>query len=134
MDARNKKNLLFIGIACVLVLAGCWLYGRYIDSRARADSHNAIESVQQAQRGNQSARHDIGDATDKIDTAKSRLDSGQANLDAATGRLDEMQGRADTDAEIIDDSQRLVRQSRCDIAEARRILDEIDQRNKSNGT
>lgn len=134
MNEELKKNLLLVGIACVLVFAGCWLYSRYVDDRARADSHDATESVQQAQGYNQSARNDIDDATDKIESAPSALDRGQANLDTATGRLDEMQGRADADAKLIDDSQRLVKQSRADIAEAKRILDEIDAGNKSNGT
>ena len=98
MNEELKKNLLLVGIACVLVFAGCWLYSRYVDDRARADSHDATESVQQAQGYNQSARNDIDDATDKIESAPSALDRGQANLDTATGRLDEMQGRADADA------------------------------------
>ena len=123
------------GLVVVLVaVAVGWLGCRYYDSRTDADSDNAAITVQHAQRDNQSARTDIGDAATQIESAQSALVGGQADLAAAAGRVNELQSRADADAAIITDCQKLLEVGRKQLAETRRIFADVDRENSGGGT
>lgn len=94
------------GLVVVLVaVAVGWIGCQYYDGRTATDDNDASVTVQQAQRDNQSAIADIGNAAAQIDDAQSALDGGQADIAAAAGRVNELQSRADADAAIIADCQ-----------------------------
>lgn len=123
------------GLVVVLVaVAVGWLGCQYYDGRTATDNNDAAVTVQQTQRDNQSARADIGDAAAQIDDAQAALVSGQADLAAAAERVDELQSRADADAAIITDCQKLLDVGRKQLAEARKILADIDRANQQHGS
>lgn len=123
------------GLVVVLVaVAVGWIGCQYYDGRTATDDNDASVTVQQAQRDNQSAIADIGNAAAQIDDAQSALDGGQADIAAAAGRVNELQSRADADAAIIADCQGLLDVGRKQLAEARKIFADVDRENKGGGT
>ena len=131
MDA--KKTIAVVLLVCLCVIVG-WFGREYYDDRNAADNNDAAITVQQAQRDNQSAIADIGNAAAQIDDAQSALDGGQADIAAAAGRVNELQSRADADAAIITDCQKLLEVGRKQLAEARRIVADVDRENSGGGT
>lgn len=128
MDA--KKTITVVLLMCLCVIIG-WFCRRCYDDHA-ADNNDATVTVQQAQRDNQSAREDIGNAAVKIDDAQSALIGGQADIDRAAGRLNELQKRSDSDAAVIDECQSIINVCRINIEEAKRIFADIDKENRIN--
>ena len=126
MDA--KKTIAVVLLVCLCVIVG-WFGRGYYDNRD-ADNNDASVTIQQAERDNQSARNDVGNAATQIDDAQSKLDSGQADVNTAIGRLDELQDRADADATIIDECQSLIDVGSEQLEEAERIFADIDIANK----
>lgn len=124
-----KKIVMYVLAACAIFAAG-WLGCGYYNSRSTTDNNNAGVTVQQAQTANQSARTDVRDASNQIDAAQSELGHGQANIDAAIKRADELQSRADENAAILDDCSRLAGVGREQLAEAKRILADVDAANQ----
>ena len=130
MDA--KKTIAIVLLVCLCVIVG-WFGRGYYDDRA-ADRDNALGTIQQIKTDNESIRNDIGDAAAQIDDAQSALDGGQADIAAAAGRVNELQSRADADAAIITDCQKLLEVGRKQLAEARRIVADVDRENSGGGT
>lgn len=129
MDA--KKTIAVVLLVCLCIVIG-WVGRGYYDDRD-ADNNDASVTIQQAERDNQSARDDVGNAATQIDDAQSKLNSGQADVNTAIGRLDELQDRADADATIIDECQCLIDVGREQLEEAKRIFADVDRENKLDG-
>lgn len=123
-----KKTIAVVLLVSLCVIVG-WVGRGYYDDRA-ADNNDASITIQQAQRDNQSAINDVGDATAQIDDAQSALVGGQADLAAAAGQVDELQSRADEDAAVIDECQSLIDVGRIQLEEAKRIFADVDRENK----
>ena len=125
-----KKKIISCIVGMLLIIAVIYGISRYYDSRTAADHHDAVQSVQQIERYNQSARNDINNARSKIESAESIIDSGQADVDTAKQHVGTLQQSADSRQERIDECQQLVDESRRNIDEAKRILADIENTDK----
>ena len=76
---------------------------------------------------------DIGHAAGSIDRATEQLDGATTALDQAAGTVTRLQESAAGNAAHLAECQRLVDESRRNIAEAKSIFADVDQANKSHG-
>ena len=129
----DKKKIIGCIAGVLLIIAVVYGISRYYDGRSDADHNDAIQSVQQIKRDNESARDDINDARSEIESAGTIIDSGQADIDTAKRHTETLQQSVDRRQETINECQQLVDESRRNIEEARRIFTDIDNANKETG-
>lgn len=130
---KNKTVIIAIVLCGILACFCAWLWCRYYDRSAASDYRNVTDTVQQIESDNQSARSDIGHAAGSIDRATEQLDGATTALDQAAGTVTRLQESAAGNAAQLGECQRLVDESRRNIAEAKSIFADVDQANKSHG-
>ena len=118
--------------AFVFFLLGVWLL--YTANRTANDYHDVTDTVQQAEKDNQQARQQIGNASAKIDSAQKQLNNSIKRAGEITESVKRAKERTDGNAEIIGECQTIIDAGRRDTAEARGIFADIDQANKADGT
>lgn len=122
--ARKNKTLI---IACVLLLiiadAGGWLVCRHYDKQAVRENRNVGRTVQSITDDNQRARDNVSTATEQIKQAEQQLDD-------VTDTISSGQRTAAENQKLIADSQQLIDASQQRLAEAARILADIDKSNQ----
>lgn len=121
----------FMFVAVLFFVLGCW--GLYTANRTANDYHDIHDTVQQAERDNQQARQQIGNASAEIDSAQKQLSVSIKRTDRITERTKQVKRRVDDNSRIIGECQNLIDSGRRDTAEARGIFAYIDKRNKVNG-
>ena len=117
--------------ACAFFVLGCWCL--YTANRTANDYHHVNDTVQSAERDNQQARQQIGNATAEIDSAEKQLGRSIKRTDRVTERTQQAKKRVDNNSKIIGECQNLIDAGRRDTAEARAIFADIDGRNKGTG-
>lgn len=131
---QKNKTILIAGVLCfILAIAGAWLVCRHYDDAASAENHNVIDTVQSAERDNQRARDDIGNAASAIERSQEQLDRATADIDRAAESVTRLQKSTANNTAKLDQCQQLVETGRRNIAEAKSIFADIDGKNRSNG-
>lgn len=132
---QKNKTILIAGVLCfILAIAGAWLVCRHYDDAASAENHNVIDTVQSAERDNQRARDDIGNAASAIERSQEQLDRATADIDRAAESVTRLQKSTANNTAELDQCQKLIETGRGNIAAAKSIFANIDKENKSNGT
>ena len=132
---QKNKTILIAGVLCfILAIAGAWLVCRHYDDAASAENNNIIDTVQSAERDNQRARDDIGNAASAIERSQEQLDRATADIDRATESVTRLQKSTANNTAELDQCQNLIETGRGNIAAAKSIFADIDKENKSNGT
>lgn len=132
---QKNKTILIAGVLCfILAIAGAWLVCRHYDDAASAENHNVIDTVQSAERDNQRARDDIGNAASAIERSQEQLDRATADIDRAAESVTRLQKSTANNTAELDQCQKLIKTGRGNIAAAKSIFANIDKENKSNGT
>ena len=132
---QKNKTILIAGVLCfILAIAGAWLVCRHYDDAASAENNNIIDTVQSAERDNQRARDDIGNAASAIERSQEQLDRATADIDRATESVTRLQKSTANNTAELDQCQKLIETGRGNIAAAKSIFANIDKENKSNGT
>lgn len=132
---QKNKTILIAGVLCfILAIAGAWLVCRYYDDATSAENHNVIDTVQSAERDNQRARDDIGNAASAIERSQEQLDRATADIDRAAESVTRLQKSTANNTAELDQCQQLIETGRRNIAAAKSIFADIDKENKSNGT
>ena len=132
---QKNKTILIAGVLCfILAIAGAWLVCRHYDDAASAENHNVIDTVQSAERDNQRARDDIGNAASAIERSQEQLDRATADIDRAAESVTRLQKSTANNTAELDQCQKLIETGRGNIAAAKSIFADIDKENKSNGT
>ena len=132
---KKNKTILIAGVLCfILAIAGAWLVCRHYDDAASAENNNIIDTVQSAERDNQRARDDIGNAASAIERSQEQLDRATADIDRATESVTRLQKSTANNTAELDQCQKLIETGRGNIAAAKSIFANIDKENKSNGT
>lgn len=133
--AQKNKTILISGVLCfILAIAGAWLVCRHYDDAASAENYNVIDTVQSAERDNQRARDDIGNAASAIERSQEQLDRATADIDRAAESVTRLQKSTANNTAELDQCQKLIETGRRNIATAKSIFANIDKENKSNGT
>ena len=132
---QKNKTILIAGVLCfILAIAGAWLVCRHYDDAASAENNNIIDTVQSAERDNQRARDDIGNAASAIERSQEQLDRATADIDRATESVTRLQKSTANNTAELDQCKKLIETGRGNIAAAKSIFANIDKENKSNGT
>ena len=132
---QKNKTILIAGVLCfILAIAGAWLVCRHYDDAASAENHNVIDTVRSAERDNQRARDDIGNAASAIERSQEQLDRATADIDRAAESVTRLQKSTANNTAELDQCQKLIETGRGNIAAAKSIFANIDKENKSNGT
>ena len=122
---------MFMCVAVLFFAVGCWCL--YTANRTANDYHDIHDTVQQAERDNQQARQQIGNASAEIDSAQKQLSVSIKRTGEITERTKQVKRRVDDNSRIIGECQTLIEAGRRDAEEARSIFADIDERNKVNG-
>ena len=125
----------FVDIICitafVFFVLGVWcLYTANRSANEYSDVHN---TVQQVKADNRTARQQINSAQSEIGKAEIKLSDGIKRTDRITKSVTDVKKRVDGNAGIARECEGIIKAGRNDLSEARSILAEIDERNKTNG-
>ena len=127
---QKNKTILIAGVLCfILAIAGAWLVCRHYDDAASTGNHNVIDTVQSAERDNQRARDDIGNAASAIERSQEQLDRATADIDRAAESVTRLQKSTANNTAELDQCQKLIETGRGNIAAAKSIFADIDRTN-----
>lgn len=130
----DKKTWIIAVLLVVLVASGGWLLYRHYNSAGTADGRSAIDTVEQIERNDKSAGHDVDNAADQIKSAQSELDRAGTDVDDAQQSADRLQESVQSNQDTIGECNNLVESGRAGIAAERSIIANVDQANQGTGT
>jgi hypothetical protein len=129
MNVNTKKVCYIIGVILIVIAFGIFMRGYYSD-RAESDGNDAINTVQQIERNNQSARDENTEANSLNESIGTELDAGQTDVSGATESVGRLQDSASERAGIISQAKDGLADSQLLIDEERSIFADIDRANK----